>query len=43
LKARGVEFLRAPETYYEALIENLKKSKVKIAENMDVVSIKRLI
>jgi 4-hydroxyphenylpyruvate dioxygenase len=39
LKSRGVEFLKAPATYYAALKENLKKSKVKVIEDLDVVSL----
>jgi 4-hydroxyphenylpyruvate dioxygenase len=37
LRARGMEFLKAPETYYTSLKENLKKSKVQIKENFDLV------
>jgi 4-hydroxyphenylpyruvate dioxygenase len=39
LKARGVEFLKAPASYYEHLKENLKSSKVKITEDLDTVII----
>lgn len=35
LKARGQQFLTIPKTYYTNLREELKKSKVNIAENMD--------
>ena len=37
MRARGLEFLKAPASYYELLKENLKKSKVKIAEDLDVL------
>jgi len=37
LKDRGVEFLPAPKAYYDSLIENLKKSKVKIAEDLELL------
>lgn len=37
LRDRGVQFLNAPATYYEALKENLKKSKVKVTEDLDVL------
>lgn len=37
LKKRGVEFLKAPTTYYENLREQLKTSKVKINEDLDVL------
>ena len=38
LKARGQQFLTIPKTYYTVLKENLKKSKVSIAEDMAMVS-----
>ncbi|CAH0555965.1 unnamed protein product [Brassicogethes aeneus] len=34
LKARGVEFLQVPDSYYDLLRENLKHSNVKIAEEL---------
>lgn len=37
LKERGMEFMSVPDTYYEQLRERLKCSKVKIAEDMDVL------
>jgi 4-hydroxyphenylpyruvate dioxygenase len=40
LRARGMEFLKAPASYYEALKENLKKSQVQVTEDLDVVSLK---
>ncbi|XP_062584813.1 uncharacterized protein LOC134246462 [Saccostrea cucullata] len=35
LRERGLQFLEIPKTYYKNLRERLKKSKVKIAEDMD--------
>ncbi|XP_023030347.1 4-hydroxyphenylpyruvate dioxygenase [Leptinotarsa decemlineata] len=37
LKARGIEFLSVPDSYYDALREKLKHSKVKIAEELDIL------
>lgn len=37
LKARGMEFLKVPNSYYENLIENLKKSPIKVTEDMDTL------
>jgi len=37
LRERGVEFLKAPVTYYENLRQQLKLSKVKIAEDLSVL------
>lgn len=37
LRERGQNFLEIPDTYYRALKENLKNSKVKIVEDMDVL------
>ncbi|CAH1122123.1 unnamed protein product [Ceutorhynchus assimilis] len=37
LKLRGVEFLEVPGSYYEMLKEQLKKSTVKIAEEMKIL------
>ncbi|EGD78006.1 4-hydroxyphenylpyruvate dioxygenase [Salpingoeca rosetta] len=36
-RARGLDFLTPPDTYYEDLIERLKESKVEIKENMDLI------
>ena len=38
LKARGMNFLTIPDSYYDALRERLKLSKVKVTEDMDTVS-----
>ncbi|KAM3602168.1 uncharacterized protein V6R79_025593 [Siganus canaliculatus] len=35
LRARGMEFLAAPDTYYVALRENLKSAKIKVKEDLD--------
>ncbi|XP_037092051.1 4-hydroxyphenylpyruvate dioxygenase-like [Pollicipes pollicipes] len=37
MKARGLEFLTIPDTYYEQLREQLKHSKVKVEEDLDVL------
>lgn len=37
LAARGQQFLTIPKTYYTLLRENLKHSKVNIAEDMDII------
>ena len=38
LRERGLQFLEIPNTYYKNLRERLKKSKVKVTEDMDKVS-----
>uniref|UniRef100_A0A671TPK7 4-hydroxyphenylpyruvate dioxygenase n=1 Tax=Sparus aurata TaxID=8175 RepID=A0A671TPK7_SPAAU len=35
LRARGMEFLSAPDTYYVALRQNLKTAKIKVKEDLD--------
>lgn len=42
LKSRGVEFLQVPDSYYDILRERLKKSKVKIAEELAVLQVNYL-
>ena len=37
LKARGMEFLRIPKSYYTILRERLKSSSIKIKENMETI------
>lgn len=37
LKSRGIEFLQVPDSYYDILRENLKGSRVKIAEQLDIL------
>lgn len=37
MKARGIEFLSIPDAYYENLRKSLAKSKIDIAEDLDVV------
>lgn len=39
LRERGLQFLEIPNTYYKNLRERLKKSKVKITEDLDKVRI----
>ena len=40
LKERGMEFMSVPDTYYDLLRENLKNSKVKISEDLDVLQVR---
>lgn len=40
LKERGMEFMSVPDTYYDQLRENLKQSKVKISEDLDVLQVR---
>ncbi|CAK6971832.1 -hydroxyphenylpyruvate dioxygenase [Scomber scombrus] len=35
LRARGMDFLAAPDTYYQSLRENLKTAKIKVKEDLD--------
>ncbi|XP_022064345.1 4-hydroxyphenylpyruvate dioxygenase [Acanthochromis polyacanthus] len=35
LRARGMEFLAAPDTYYDTLRESLKTAKIKVKEDLD--------
>lgn len=37
LRARGVEFLRVPDTYYDQLRENLKSAKITVKEPLEVL------
>ncbi|XP_027200319.2 4-hydroxyphenylpyruvate dioxygenase [Dermatophagoides pteronyssinus] len=37
LRARGMEFLKAPKIYYEMIREKLKNSPTKVAEDMDML------
>lgn len=37
LKARGVEFIKVPETYYTAMRQRLKKAGLKLEEDFDVL------
>lgn len=39
LKARGMEFMTVPDTYYEKLRQNLKHSKVQITEDLDILQV----
>jgi len=38
MRARGLEFLRIPNTYYDSLREKLKNAKITVAEDLDVVN-----
>ena len=40
MRARGQEFLTIPDTYYEELREQLKHSKVKIEEDLNVLQVR---
>lgn len=35
LRARGMDFLAAPDTYYETLREKLKTAKIKVKEDLN--------
>ncbi|XP_040842987.1 4-hydroxyphenylpyruvate dioxygenase [Ochotona curzoniae] len=37
LRARGMEFLAVPATYYKQLRENLKSAKIRVQESIDVL------
>jgi 4-hydroxyphenylpyruvate dioxygenase len=37
MKERGIEFLQVPKSYYNKLRENLKNSKVKISEDLNIL------
>jgi len=37
LRARGMEFLTIPDTYYDMLKEKLKRSKVKVTEDLEIL------
>lgn len=37
LRARGMEFLTIPDSYYEILTENLKQSRTKVKEDMKIL------
>ncbi|XP_022920227.1 4-hydroxyphenylpyruvate dioxygenase-like [Onthophagus taurus] len=37
LKERGLEFLQVPDSYYDLIREKLKSSKVKVAEELDIL------
>ncbi|CAJ1068002.1 -hydroxyphenylpyruvate dioxygenase [Xyrichtys novacula] len=37
LKERGMEFMSVPDTYYDQLRRNLKNSKVRVSEDLDVL------
>lgn len=35
-----MEFMSVPDTYYDQLRENLKNSKVKVSEDLDVLQVR---
>ncbi|XP_041949400.1 4-hydroxyphenylpyruvate dioxygenase [Alosa sapidissima] len=37
LRARGMEFLAAPDTYYDSLRQNLKAAKIKVKEDLNTL------
>lgn len=37
MRARGVEFISVPETYYTAMRERLRKSAVKVVEDFETI------
>ena len=37
LQSRGVEFLQVPDSYYDILRQQLKLSKVKVSEDLDIL------
>lgn len=39
LRARGMEFLAAPDTYYQDLRQKLKTAKIKVKEDLDVLQV----
>lgn len=39
LRARGMDFLSAPDTYYDDLRQNLKTAKIKVEEDLDVLQV----
>lgn len=38
-----MEFMTVPDTYYDQLRENLKNSKVKITEDLDVLQVRAVV
>lgn len=43
LRARGLEFLSAPDTYYDTLRQNLKTAKIKVKEDLDRLQVRILL
>lgn len=41
LRARGMEFLSAPDMYYDSLREKLKTAKIKVKEDLDRLQVRR--
>lgn len=40
LKARGMEFLSAPDTYYDSLREKLKTAKITVKEDLKTLQVR---
>lgn len=43
LRARGMEFLSAPDTYYKTLRQKLKTAKIKVKEDLDHLQVRRCV
>lgn len=43
LRARGMEFLSAPDTYYDTLRQKLETAKIKVKEDLDRLQVRRLV
>ncbi|TWW74113.1 4-hydroxyphenylpyruvate dioxygenase [Takifugu flavidus] len=43
LRARGMDFLSAPDTYYDDLRQKLKTAKIKVEEDLDVLQKLRIL
>ena len=41
LRARGTEFLAAPDRYYDSLRQKLKTAKIKVKEDLDRLQVSR--
>ncbi len=40
LRARGLEFLSAPDSYYDTLRQNLKTAKIKVKEDLKTLQVR---
>lgn len=40
LRARGMEFLSVPDTYYDTLRKKLKTAKIKVIEDLDRLKVR---
>ncbi|XP_039273483.2 4-hydroxyphenylpyruvate dioxygenase-like [Styela clava] len=43
MKARGLEFLSVPDTYYKQLRQNLKNAKITVEEDLDIIQELRIL